>query len=151
VWQVVGCLAALSRFISRLDERGLPLYRLLKKTDRFTWTPKAQEALGELMALLTKAQILVPPTKREPFQLYVVATTQVVSAAVVVERQEEGHALKVECLIYFISKVLSNTKMRYPQIQKLLYAALIARRTLCHYFESHPIMIVSSFPLGEVI
>jgi hypothetical protein len=33
---ITGCLAALSRFISHLGERGLPLYRLLKKTDRFT-------------------------------------------------------------------------------------------------------------------
>ena len=33
VQKVTGCLAALSRFISCLEERGLPLYRLLKKTD----------------------------------------------------------------------------------------------------------------------
>jgi hypothetical protein len=31
VQRVLGCLAALSRFISRLGEKGLPLYRLLKK------------------------------------------------------------------------------------------------------------------------
>jgi hypothetical protein len=36
VQRVMGCLAALSRFISRLGERGLPLYRLLRKTERFT-------------------------------------------------------------------------------------------------------------------
>jgi hypothetical protein len=94
--RVTGCLAALSRFISRLGERGLPLYWLLRKTDRFTWTPEAQEVLDGLKALLTKALILVPPAKGEPLLLYVVATTQVVSAAVVVERQEEGHTLKVQ-------------------------------------------------------
>jgi hypothetical protein len=32
----MGCLAALSRFISRLGEKGLPLYHLLRKAERFT-------------------------------------------------------------------------------------------------------------------
>ena len=35
VQRLSGCLAALSRFISRLDELGMPLYKLLKKTDTF--------------------------------------------------------------------------------------------------------------------
>jgi hypothetical protein len=42
-----------------------------------------------------KASILVPPTDGEPLLLYIAATTQVVSIALVVEREEEGHALKV--------------------------------------------------------
>ena len=76
---------------------------------------------------------------------------QVVSAALVVEREEEGHALKVQRPMYFISEVLSNSKTRYPQIQKLLYAVLIARRKLHHYFESHPVTVMMSFPLDEVV
>ena len=41
VQRITGCLAALSRFILRLGERGLPLYRLLKKSDHFEWTAEA--------------------------------------------------------------------------------------------------------------
>jgi ribonuclease HI len=83
--------------------------------------------------------------------IYVAATTQVVSAAIVVERREEGHTLPVQRPVYFISEVLSETKIRYPQIQKLLYAVILTRRKLRHYFESHPVTVVSSFPLGEII
>jgi ribonuclease HI len=75
----------------------------------------------------------------------------VVSAAIVVERREEGHALPIQRPVYFISEVLSETKIRYPQIQKLLYAVILTRRKLRHYFESHPVIVVSSFPLGEII
>ena len=77
---------------------------------------KAQEALNTLKQLLTKALILVPPTYGEPLLLYVVATTQVVSTALVVEREEEGHALKEQCPMYLINKVLSDSKTHYAQI-----------------------------------
>jgi hypothetical protein len=115
------------------------------------WTAEAQEALDKLKQVLTKAPILVPPVESESLLLYITVTTQVVSAALVVEREEAGHALKVQRPVYFISEVLANSKTCYPQIQKLLYAVLIARRKLRHYFESHPVMVVSSFPLSEVI
>jgi ribonuclease HI len=92
-----------------------------------------------------------PPDAGEALLIYVAATTQVVSAAIVVERREEGHALLVQRPVYFISEVLSETKIRYPQSQKLLYAVILTRRKLQHYFESHPVTVVSSFPLGEII
>jgi hypothetical protein len=36
VQKLMGCLASLSCFISRLGEKGLPLYRLLKKSEHFS-------------------------------------------------------------------------------------------------------------------
>jgi len=123
----------------------------LRKTERFTWTPEAQEALDRLKPSLTHAPILTQPTDGEPLFLYVAAMTQVVSAVIVVERQEEGHALPVQRPVYYISEVLSETKTRYSYIQKLLYAVLLARRKLRRYFEAHPVTVVSSFPLGEIV
>ena len=98
-----------------------------------------------------KAPFLVPSTNGELLLLYIAATTQVVSVTLVVEWEEEGDALKVQCPMYFIDEILPDSKTRYPQIQKLLYAILIAKRKLHHYFKSHPMMVVMSFPLSEVI
>jgi hypothetical protein len=75
----------------------------------------------------------------------------VVSAVIVVERTEEGHALPVQRAVYYVSEVLSETKAHYPQVQKLLYAVVLARCKLRHYFEAHPVTVISSFPLGEII
>jgi hypothetical protein len=73
--RVTGCLAALSRFISCLGKKVLPLYRLLKKSEHFSWTLEAEEALAKLKATLSNSPILVPPTIGEPLLLYVAATT----------------------------------------------------------------------------
>jgi hypothetical protein len=114
------------------------------------WTLEPEEALAKLKATLSNSPILVPPTLGEPLLLYVAATTQVVSVVLVVERAEEEHTLLVQRPVYFISEVLSETKVCYPQIQKMLYTIVLTRRKLRHYFEGHPVTVVSSFPPGEI-
>jgi hypothetical protein len=53
--------------------------------------------------------------------------------------------------VYFVSEVLSESIMRYSQMQKLVCAILMTKRKLRHYFDAHPITMVSMYPLGEVI
>jgi hypothetical protein len=72
--------------------------------------------------------------KKEQLLLYLAATTHVVSTAIVVERQEDGHAYPVQRPVYFVSEVLSESKARYQPVQKLLYAVLITSQKLRHYF-----------------
>jgi hypothetical protein len=105
--------------------------------------------LDELKALITKSSVLasLEPT----LLLYVAVTTQVINAALVVEREEPRHIYKVQRSVYYISKVLSDYETRYNQVQKLLYVILIMKRKLLHYFESHQIHVVMSHRLGEII
>jgi hypothetical protein len=84
IQMVMGYLAALSHFISCLDEKVLPLYHLLKK-----------ETLTKLKVTLSNPPILIPLAIGEPLLLYVAVTTQVVSTTIVIERVEEGHALPI--------------------------------------------------------
>ena len=78
-------MAALSRFISRLGEKALPLYRLLCRTERFEWTDAATAGLEEIKAALASKPTLVAPNIGEPMLLYIAATQQVVSAVLIVE------------------------------------------------------------------
>jgi hypothetical protein len=82
--------------------------------------------------------------------LYIAATTTVVSTAIVVKR-EGGHVYKVQRPIYYIREVLIDSKIRYPHVQKLLYALLITSRKLRHYFDNHKITVVTDFPLGDIL
>jgi hypothetical protein len=92
----MGCITALSHFLSRLGERGVPLYKLLKKFDSFLWTDEAQKALHEIKALISKPLVLASLEPSEILLLYVAATTQVISAALVVEQEELEHVYKIE-------------------------------------------------------
>ena len=114
VQRLTGCLATLSRFISWLGEWGMPLYKLLKKTDTFVWIEEAQQALKSLKTCLTLAPILIAPKRGEPLLLYIVASNHMVSAALIVEREEPGHQLKVQWPVYFIGEVLTDPKVWYP-------------------------------------
>jgi hypothetical protein len=123
--KLTGCMAALNRIISKLGERGLPFFKLLKHQEKFACTPEADQALAQLKHLLSKPPVLTAPRKKEQLLLYLAATTHMVTTAIVVERQEDGHTYPVQRLVYFVSKVLSESKARYQPVQKLLYAMLI--------------------------
>jgi hypothetical protein len=157
VQRFTGCMAALSRFISRLGEKGMPFYTLLKKVDKFQWTIEAHEALEALKKFLTTPPVLKPPRRATPGQpaedllLYISCTTHVVSTMLVVKRAEEGHTYPVQHPVYFISEVLGPSKIRYPQVQKLLYAVLLTARKLRHYFDDHKVMVVTGFPIGDIL
>ena len=70
--------------------------------------------MESLKASLTSAPILVAPEWGESFLLYIVASKHVVSATLVVEREEPGHPLKVQRPVYFVGEVLTNAKVHYP-------------------------------------
>jgi hypothetical protein len=68
---------------------------LIKLHDKFKWTEEANQVLQDLKHHLQSPPILTSHQPGENLLLYITSTTHVVSTAIVVERQEEGHAFGV--------------------------------------------------------
>src|SRR4051812_16320546 len=101
VQRITGFMAALSRFISRLGEIAIPMYRLLRKSDIFVWDNEADEALESLKKRLTQAPILAAPKPKEPMLLYISANNHVFSVVVVVERMELSKEYPLQRPVYY--------------------------------------------------
>ena len=90
---LASCVVAMSRFISKSAERALPFFKILKKEGPIEWTPEAKATLQDLKKYLSSTPLLVAPKPQEPLLLYLVATNQVVSAALVAQREVDEEAV----------------------------------------------------------
>jgi hypothetical protein len=85
IQKLTGMMAALSRFISKSEEHGMPCYRLLCKADGLQWDDQATTTFVELKQYLKSLPTLVPPKPDDMLLLYVAATEVVVSTVIAVE------------------------------------------------------------------
>ena len=86
--KLTGRVTALGRFISKLGERALPFFQLMKKKRPFEWTEEADKAFQDLKRYLTSPPVMVAPRPQEPLVLYLAATPYSASATLVAVREE---------------------------------------------------------------
>jgi hypothetical protein len=113
--RLVGRLASLNSFISRLTERNLPFFEILKAAKVFQWGLAQQKAFEELKQYLIDLTTLTPPSSGTPLLLYVVASHAAISAALVQEKQDGQ--IKKQAPVYFVSEVLSPSKKNYTELE----------------------------------
>jgi hypothetical protein len=147
--RLTGRLASLDRFISRLAETNLPFFIVLKSAEVFQWGPTQQKAFEELKQYLIELTTLTPPSLGTPLLMYVAASHAAVSV-VLVQQKQDGQAKK-QVPVYFVSEVLSASKKNYTELEKVLYAVLMASRKLRHYFQTYHIILLSSQPLKDIM
>jgi hypothetical protein len=65
VQKLAGRVAALSGFVTRLGEKALPFYALMKKSDdKFEWTEDVDVTFTQLKKVLSTPLVLVAPKKK---------------------------------------------------------------------------------------
>jgi hypothetical protein len=79
----------------------------------------------------------------------VAASHSAVSVALVHEKLDGQ--IKKQAPVYFISEVLSLSNKNYTELEKVLYAVLMASRKLQHYFQAYHIIVPSSQPLKDIM
>ena len=63
--------------------------------------------------------------------------------------------IRVDCgvqqPIYYVSKSLHETKVRYLPLEKAILAVVLGTRKLPHYFQAHTIVILIQLPLKAIL
>ncbi|XP_031090983.1 uncharacterized protein LOC115995980 [Ipomoea triloba] len=145
VQRLNGRLAALGRFLSKSAERSLPFFQILKKNKGFEWTPECQSAFNDLKKYLLSPPLLAKPEAGETLLLYLSISQGAISSVLV---KEEGGTQRP---IYYVSKALHDAELRYTAVEKTVFAAVTASKRLAHYFQAHPIHVLSHQPLGSFL
>ena len=119
-------IVALNMFISKVTDKCLPFFKMLKQA--FTLTDECEKAFQELKHYLSNPSILSPSKDGENLYLYLVVSATAVSTALI--REEDGTQLP----IYYINQAFQEAEAKYPWIKKIAFAFIIASHKLRPYF-----------------
>ena len=136
-------IAGLNKFVSRAIDKCLPFFKTLKQV--FQWTEKCEVAFQDLKEYLSKPALLSPSVEGEDLFLYLAVSQTVVSSAPIHEE------LKVQRPVYYISQAFQGTRARYPRVEKLAFALIIASRKLRPYFQAHIVLVMTNQPLQKAM
>ena len=143
VQRLTGRIAALSRFVSKANDKCQPLFQVLKKA--FQWDTHCEEAFSALKTYLSSPPILVSPSERELLTLYLVVSDFSTSAVLIRDKDRVQHP------VYYCSRAQRGVDERYPRMEKLILALVTAARKLRPYFQAHTIEVPTEYPMKQVL
>lgn len=139
VQKLTGCLTALNKFISRYSDKSRSFFDTLQKGRQIKWTSECESALADLKLYFSSAPLLFKLKSGEILLLYLSVFANSLRAVLVREEEVQKHP------IYYVSKSMLDAELRYPQLEKLALALVMASRKLKSWFQSHLITIVTAF------
>ena len=140
---LTGRIDALSRFVSRTNDKCQPFFQVLKKA--FQWDAHYKEAFTTLKTYLRFPPVLVSPSEGELLTLYLAISDFLTSVALVRERD------RVQYPVYYCSRALRGVEERYPKMEKLVLALVTTSKKLRPYFEAHTIEVPTEYPMKQIL
>ena len=122
VQKLTGRIAALNRFISRATDKCLPFFKTLKQA--FTWTDECEAAFQEFKRYLSNPPLLSPSKEGENLYLYLAVSATTVNANLIREKD------KKQLPVYYVTQAFQGAEAKYPRIEKIAFALIIASRKL---------------------
>ena len=86
-----------------------------------------------------------PSKEGENLYLYLAVSVTVVSAALI--REED----KTQLPVYYVSQAFQGVEAKYPRIEKIAFALIVASRKLRPYFQANPILVMTNQPIKKSI
>jgi hypothetical protein len=128
----------LHRFIPNYAEITRGFTRLLKKHSEFIWDTIANNAFESLKLSLTRALLLFPPDYCRDYFLYLAALDYTIGMVLV--QEDDVHN---EHVIYYLSRSLTPTEIKYQHVKKLALATVQAVQCFRHYILSRKTTVIS--------
>ena len=136
-------IAALNRFISKATDKYLPFFKTLKQA--FAWMSECEEAFRELKRYLSSPPFLSPSKEGEDLFLYLAVSTMAVIATLI---REEN---RVQLPIYYMSQTFQGAEAKYPCMEKIIFALVVASQKLHPYFQANPILVITDQPIKKAM
>ena len=126
VQKLIRKIATLIRFVSKAKEKCLPFFMTLKQA--FAWTDECEAAFQELKHYLSNPPLLRLSKEGEDLYLYLAVSITAVNAVLIQEKD------KKQLPVYYVSQAFQEAEARYPRIEKITFALIVASRKLQPYF-----------------
>ena len=143
IQHLTGRIVALSRFVSRANDKCQPFFQVLKKA--LQWDAHCQEAFTALKTYLSSPPILVSPFEGELLTLYLAVSDFATSVVLVRERD------RVQQPVYYCSRALRGAKKRYPNMEKLILALVTTSKKLQPYFQAHTVEVPTKYSMKQIL
>ena len=138
---LTGRVAALNRFVSKATDKCLPFFKTLKQA--VIWTDQCEATFQDLKRYPSNLPLLSPSKEGKDLFLYLAVSVTTVSTTLIKEED------KVQRPMYYISQAFQRAEARYPRIEKITFALIVAFRKLRPYFQANSIIVMTDQPIKK--